>query len=334
MAYQRVTEPHARGALLVAAVFDAFLSIYERRTADLWRLATAGTGVALGGAIHPDLVERLSDEAAKVSQHVLTMCVRALDYCPPVDLTFGDYLRALITADFDLVLDDTYGYRVAFVEAFRRRGIYPLDLRSLSVDNVRWRPAAENKFENLLKPIFIKLRTFSELFQYLESREEMFKLAYEWRLKTHENLKKLFRSSSKTRRRDLMLALGLDLTTGEEHFEVHALRVAARLGVDETARPQILLSLVQERSIPGVSASGPPLRFSGGCTIIADQRSAKVNYYVSKNILSATRLERQRAFNDCLERPLSAVYFGSSPLTGLAERFAMLHADREDVYNA
>jgi hypothetical protein len=330
-AYQRVTEPHARGALLVAAVFDAFLSIYERRTADLWRLATAGTGVAPAGAIHPDLVERLGEEAAKVSQHVLTMCVRALDYCPPVDLTFGDYLRALITADFDLVPDDIYGYRVAFVEAFRRRGIYPLDLRSLSVDNVRWRPAEEN-IESLLKPIFIKLRTFSELFQYLESREEMFKLAYDWRIKTHEDLKRLFRRSSKTRRRDLMLALGLDLTTGDEHFEVHALRVAARLGVDEIARPQILLSLVQECSLPGASpGGGPPLRFSGGCTIIADQRNAKAKYYVSKNILSATRLERQRAFYDRMEQPLSAVYFGSSPLTGLAERFAMLHADREDA---
>ena len=37
------------------------------------------------GAIHPDLVGRLSEEAAMVSQHVLNMCVRALDYCPPVD---------------------------------------------------------------------------------------------------------------------------------------------------------------------------------------------------------------------------------------------------------
>jgi hypothetical protein len=333
-AYQRVTEPHARGALLVAAVFDAFLSIYERRTADLWRLATAGTGVAAAGAIHPDLVERLSAEAAKASQHVLTMCVRALDYCPPVDLTFGDYLRALITADFDLVPNDAYGYRVAFVEAFRHRGIYPLDLRSLSVDNVRWRPAVEDKFEDLLKPIFINLRTFSERLQYLESREKMFKLAYEWRIKTHEDLKELFRRSSVTERQHLMLALGMDLTTGDEHFEVHALRVAARQGVDEIARPQILLSLVQERSIPGASAGDNLLsHFSGGCTIIADQRSAKVKYYVNKNILSSTRLQRQRAFNDRIGQSLSAVYFGSSPLTGLGERFAMLHADTEDPYD-
>ena len=47
------TEPHARGAILVAAIFDAFLAIYERRTADLLRLATAGTGILGQGAIHP-----------------------------------------------------------------------------------------------------------------------------------------------------------------------------------------------------------------------------------------------------------------------------------------
>ena len=45
----------------VSAVFDAFLSIYKRRTADLVRLATGGSGVLRTGAIHPDLVQRLAD---------------------------------------------------------------------------------------------------------------------------------------------------------------------------------------------------------------------------------------------------------------------------------
>ena len=45
------------------------------------------------------------------------MCIRALDYCPPVDITFGEYLRALITADADLVPDDDRGYRVAMIGA-------------------------------------------------------------------------------------------------------------------------------------------------------------------------------------------------------------------------
>ena len=72
------------------------------------------------------------------ADHVLNMCIRALDYCPPVDIDFGDYLRALITADRDLVPDDDRRYRVAFIEAFRRRGIYPQGVRSLSAESLCW----------------------------------------------------------------------------------------------------------------------------------------------------------------------------------------------------
>ncbi len=47
--YENATEAHDRGAVLVAAVFDAFLQIYKRRTADLLRLATGGSGVLPAG---------------------------------------------------------------------------------------------------------------------------------------------------------------------------------------------------------------------------------------------------------------------------------------------
>ena len=79
--------PHSRGAILVGAVFDAFIAIYNSRIADLLRIYTGGTGVLPSGAIHPDLVNRLADEAAKSASHVLNMCIRAVDYLPPVDVT-------------------------------------------------------------------------------------------------------------------------------------------------------------------------------------------------------------------------------------------------------
>jgi hypothetical protein len=59
-----------------------------------------------------------------------------------VDLTFGEYLRALITADYDLVRDDDRHYRVSVLSAFRDWGIYPADVRSLSVDSLLWCPPA------------------------------------------------------------------------------------------------------------------------------------------------------------------------------------------------
>ena len=122
---ENMTEPHVRGAILVSAIFAAFLTIYKSRCADLIRLATNGSGVLPAGDISVDLANRLASEASKTAEHVLNMCIRALDYCPPIDLTFGEYLRALITADRDLVPDDQDGYRVAFIAAFRERGIYP-----------------------------------------------------------------------------------------------------------------------------------------------------------------------------------------------------------------
>lgn len=139
-AYGAAREPHDRGQIFVAAVFDAFLAIYKRRTADLTRIATSGTGVLPEGQLHPDLVNRLAREATKAAGHVLRMVIRALDYCPPVDITFGEYLRALVTADYDLFPDDPLGYRIAMIEGFRRRGIYPPLVRSLASDALRWQP--------------------------------------------------------------------------------------------------------------------------------------------------------------------------------------------------
>jgi hypothetical protein len=59
-ALEKATEAHERGAILVAAIFGAFLLLYRSRTKDLFRIATHGTGKLPDGDIHPDLVERLA----------------------------------------------------------------------------------------------------------------------------------------------------------------------------------------------------------------------------------------------------------------------------------
>lgn len=123
--YPGATEPHDRGAILVAVMFDAFLSVYRLRIADLLRIATGGTGVLPEGNLHPDLVNRLAGEANETAGHILRIAIRALDYCPPVDITFGEYLRALVTADWDVAPTDAFGYRLAIIDSFRRRGICP-----------------------------------------------------------------------------------------------------------------------------------------------------------------------------------------------------------------
>jgi hypothetical protein len=138
LALEREIEPHKRGSYLVAAVFRAFTLVYSERVADLYRISTQGTGVLPEGDIHPDLTRRLAREARDTAAHILQMCIRAIDYCPPVDITFGDYLRAVITADLDIDPNDEYGYRIAFVESFRLWGIHPQGIRSMSVESLRW----------------------------------------------------------------------------------------------------------------------------------------------------------------------------------------------------
>jgi len=138
--YHTEVEPHARGTFLVSAVLDAFTTIYQRRIADLVRIATGGSGVLPRGSVHPDLIARVSREAIHAADMVLTVCLRALDYLPPVDVTFSDFLRAIVTADRELYPTDGGGLRTAFVDGFRRRGIYPEGVMSLAEDALSWLP--------------------------------------------------------------------------------------------------------------------------------------------------------------------------------------------------
>ncbi|WP_050991717.1 hypothetical protein [Bradyrhizobium yuanmingense] len=146
----QTAEPHDRGAILVAAVFSAFMKVYQMRTRDLFRIATEGTGVLREGDIHPDLVNRLAEEAQRCSERALQMSIRAIDYCPPVGITFGAYLRAIITADYDMNPIDRENWRLAFIESFREWGIAPRGARSMAEDSLLW-PTGEEAAEELAK---------------------------------------------------------------------------------------------------------------------------------------------------------------------------------------
>jgi hypothetical protein len=305
--YETTLEPHDRGAILVAAIFDTFLAIYKSRIADLLRIATNGTGVLRPGELHPDLVNRLADEAAKTAQHVLHICVRALDYCPPVDITFGEYLRALITADSDLVPDDEHGYRTAFCEAFRRRGIYPRDVRTLSVESLRWQET-ETRDEQILLKFVQSLREDAEVWRLSSSRQQVFGYMEARRAALHEYLTQMPHLP------------GVDL---KDRFEVHSLRPSQRTDPNGQVSSQWIVEVTQKRKGP---VEGVPFR--GGCTLIVDTDTGAVRYAIVKNIDSKTRFERQRQFlSDIAGRSLRATYFGFGNVEAMAEPFALLHRD-------
>ena len=164
---KRLTGPHARGAILVAAIFRAFLSIYRGRVADLFRIASNGRGILPDGEVDPDLVKRLASEAAKSARHILRICIRAMDYVPPVDVNFGDYLRAIITADHDLYPEDDYDYRRALIEAFSAWGIVPSGMAVVTENSLLWPELREAAAD-----LGTDVRNLKENFGRLVSRPE------------------------------------------------------------------------------------------------------------------------------------------------------------------
>ncbi len=332
--YQTINAPHARGAILVAAVFDAFLSIYKRRVADLLRIASSGTGILPEGELHPDLVNRLSSEAAKSAQHVLTACIRALDYCPPVDISFGDYLRAIITADVDLVPDDDMGYRIAFIEAFRRRGIYPRDVRTLSVESLRWTLAGNS--QNFFQPLGDWLRNEAGRFTYFKDRQNIHDETERIGRDLNRWIKSEGFSALKQFSKDagIQFEVGLDglrLNKKEDvvpKFQIYALRPARRVGPDGESLNQLIISIVQTRDIKIPSPNGKKtniLPFRGGCTLILDLDTMQLRYAITKDIADEGRLERFKQYHLGLmtDGSLRATYFRN--LKNENEPLAMLH---------
>jgi hypothetical protein len=300
--------------------------------ADLLRIASAGTGILPEGALHPDLANRLAGEAAKAAQHVLNVCIRALDYCPPVDIDFGDYLRAIVTADVDLVPDDDRGYRVAFIEAFRRRGIHPRDVRALSVDSLRW--PGVGRSQGFVEPLAARLRDFADEFRYLADRRRIFDRTEHIGAELH---KRILAVNDRERQAfgdaaGLAFAPGLPGlrpgSGGVPSFQVHSLRPARRVGPDGDMLNQLILSIIQTRDVPLDPArgrAGGTMKFRGGSTLILDLDTLRLRYAVRKDIADDERLARERAHRRGVleEGSPRATYFAD--VQGVAEPFALLH---------
>jgi hypothetical protein len=135
--HKNVNDPHFRGSILVAAIFDAFFSVYMSRADALFRIYRAGGATRTDDLPQP-LAELLASYASETASFFFCLCARSLDYCPPVDLTFGDFLRALITVAKDLDPTDDRGVRDALMQAFRLRGIYPESASFFSEDALCW----------------------------------------------------------------------------------------------------------------------------------------------------------------------------------------------------
>lgn len=312
---KRTFEPHKRGAILVSAVFSGYFKAYQNRIADLLRIATGGSGQLPSGRLHPDLVNRLATEASQLADRVLRMCFRAFDYLPPVDVTFGDFLRALVTSDFELNPEDRDELRYCLIESFRERGIYPASVPSLAEESLIWANAINGDPPPMPPDLLSdarellafsttamdrspsarrsaeRMQTTSTGRQALDSYQQA---VIESAEEEAQNFNKKVFGSLTNYARDNALFFGLD---PGNRIAVTGFHASQRTGTDQRPAIELVAQFVQTDEGPQNELGGIPFR--GGATVIFGADGA-VRYVISKPMSSAGLPDALKAM--CMER--------------------------------
>jgi hypothetical protein len=282
MSMPEFSEEHDRGELLVAAVMNAFL--------DIWTVRLDKIGFISRGKKNRSLVV---EEGARVAGHLLTMAIRAIDYCPPTDMTFGDYLSALLTIDREVVPDDTkYGYRGALLKNFKNFNIAPD--ADAGIDGT-WK-----RFDKTL----VYSRTHFD--SMLRDKEEVFRFIWENRE-----------------------ALEID---ERGYVEVQSVWPSIRIGPDgftlrETVAEYVQIMTLQARELKAVLKIEPPgdlpattrIRIYGGGALIFDEYG-QIKYKI------ANRIEDRKRQTARLKYLWESGALDSEQKAGM--RFAQLHRAR------
>jgi hypothetical protein len=280
--YEENMEPHLMGTVLVSAIFEAFATVFRRKSARYFQLA--GIDPAdVGRVPMPDaLVQILAQEASELARQFLDICVRAIDYCPPVDMDLGEFLRAMITADTDVVPEDKWCYREALMRSFQRRRIFPTNVPFMSVDAVRWQAPAES--------LSVPELAFSELHfngdpSHAASKEELTRQAH---------ILGRFVTDPRVARALHLVPPGTALPKNVTYAAppmVQSVRTTRRV----TSNGSVLFDLVAEVTQACTVKHGEELMdFMGGCTLIIDP-FGEVRYAVFKRLDSTNRQNRQYA---------------------------------------
>ncbi len=283
--YDNTEEPHQRGEVLVATVFQAFSTLFARKTTSLLRLATNGTGVLPPGEIPELLAIQLTEKACGLASQFLTICIRAIDYCPPIDLTFGEFLRAVITADRDLVPHDEFAYREAWIDAFARARIYPAGVPAMSESALLWRGP-----QSMLPPerelSFANLQFEGDPGRTASTAEALRQACALGQLAADPKYRSEFG----------LAGPGDPELEGDELSlpVVESIRSSRRVGPSG----QVVFDLVGEitqRRVVKPRNGDPGFEFFGGATVILDPRG-NVRFAIRKSVLDNARLRRQCEF--------------------------------------
>ncbi len=271
--YKPDLEIHQLGSVLVSAVFEAFCTLFQRKAERYLRLAGTTSVETWPSVLH----DMLATEASQLASQILNLCIRAIDYCPPVDLEFGDYLRAMITADSDLVPDDPWAYREALIDAFGRRGIFPRNVRNLAEDSLQWRPPPRTlEIERLH---YARLHFAGDPALAADPAE----------LRDQANAL----GSFVTQEANLQL-FGLAKPDGTRVRKptIESIRTARRVGPDGQVLFDLIAEIVQEIRLPG---GDEQMVLYGGSTVIVGPDGV-VRYAVLKSVTNERRHAECREF--------------------------------------
>jgi hypothetical protein len=273
MAYMRIdgnkpSECHDRGAVLVVAVMEAFLVVFRKRARPYRRLAKIAKPNETA-SLPKELVELLTKEVTKLAEHFLRIIIRAIDYCPPIDLQFGEYLRAMLTADRDLVPYDEFDYRGSLVRAFRKRGIDIDNVLDLSTDSLYWGPPPELPNNGKIPELAFSRLRLADQGHTAVTEEEM----QRW----GQCLIDYICTSEET-----LNAFGLTVANKSYSAVVlESINLSYRLNHRNESVRGLVAEVTQTRH-------GTRTEFVGGCTIILDERG-RIRYTISKRVTNLKR---------------------------------------------
>jgi hypothetical protein len=216
---------------------------------------------------------------------------------------------------------DERHYRVAFVEAFRRHGIVPERVRTLSVDGLLWRPtsAAPDEDEDVVLDFVKDWAKDIGSWKLAKDRQALYELMRDRRAALHDHLAGRFAQG--------VTISGID---PKRTFEVHSIRPSMRSDWEGRPRFQWIVELTQrlpqfvdpaDAKKPGAE---PDYYFRGGCTLILEADTGKVRYAVRKPLDEERRARQLAYLTDTGNQNLAATYFGGVTSDD-NEPFAMLH---------
>ncbi len=159
-------EAHTCGEVLVAAILNAYLDVWIKRLK------------VIGDASKLDR-KRAAQEGAEIADRLLTMCIRAIDYCPPTDLQFSDFASALLTSDWELnPKDEKFEIRSSVLKWLCEYGILPRSEGSPGRQEGSWDPPPHPEAFQYDRTHFDSMKSdHDELFRFLWENRKLFKLS-------------------------------------------------------------------------------------------------------------------------------------------------------------